>query len=115
MWPHARSLILAAIERTGLSKFEDIEAAILGGRQLLWLAWDGENIRSAASTAIENDALVIVACGGSDRSGWLGLIGQIEDYAKSLNCRCVRIYGRKGWERVLPGYRAQHVILERSL
>lgn len=115
MWPHARAYIKAAIDRTGLSKFEDIEREILGNRQLLWLAWDGATIKSVASTAVEDDALVIVACGGTDSSGWLSLISQIEDYAKSIGCRRTRIYGRRGWVKLLPEYQTRHVILERLL
>lgn len=115
VWPLAKDLIRSAIERTKLSSFEDIEDAILAGRQLLWLAWNGEAIEAAASTSIDRDVLVVVACGGSQRDNWLGLLSQIEDYAKSQGCRCVRIYGRKGWARALPAYRNRFVILERPL
>lgn len=119
VWPHARSLIRRAVERTNLSHFRDIEYDIIHGDGLLWLAWNGEKIEAAATTVLveANDGLVCVltACGGEDMEHWLPLLRQIEDYAKHEGCRCVRIYGRKGWARVLDGYRAEHVILERPL
>jgi hypothetical protein len=113
-WPYAKNLILSAILRTGLSQPTDIERDILNGHQLLWLAWDGA-IKAAASTHLANNVCTVTACGGSNLNEWLPLFAQIEQYAKNEGCRCVRIYGRKGWLRVLKGYEARHVIIERRL
>jgi hypothetical protein len=113
-WPHAKELILSAIRRTGISDPQDIEYDILSGDQLLWLAFDGK-IKAAAASHLAGDVCTITACGGEDMKEWLPLFSQIEDYAKAEGCRCVRIYGRKGWLRVLDGYRATHVIMERPL
>lgn len=118
VWPHARSLIKSAIEYTGLSDFIDIEDAVLTGEQLLWLAWDGNAIDAAATThlvKIGKTVLILTACAGHNRERWLPLFEQIETYAKNEGAACVRIYGRKGWERVLTGYRVEHVILEKAL
>jgi hypothetical protein len=46
---------------------------------------------------------------------WLPLFSKIEDYAKAEKCRCMRVVGRPGWERVLSGYRKEFVILEKAL
>lgn len=113
-WPHARGLIRAAIETTNLSSFEDTERQVLSGGQLLWLAI-GNGIEAAATTHLSNNVCTIVACSGHSRERWLPLFEQIENYAKNENCRCIRIFGRKGWERVLTGYRVEHVILEKAL
>jgi len=114
-WPHVKHLIRSAIERTGLSRFEDIERSILAGNQLVWIAWNGGNIEAAASTQLVNGACEIVACSGEHRERWLSLISKIEDYAKAEGCRCMRIIGREGWERALDGYRREYVILEKAL
>ena len=115
-WPHARQLIKTAIERTDLSEFSDIECDVLSGDQLLWLAWSG-TIEAAATTHLIKTSgkpiLVVTACSGHDRDRWLPLFERIENYARDEGCKCVRLYGRKGWERVLTGYRADYVILER--
>jgi hypothetical protein len=45
----------------------------------------------------------------------LPLIAGIEDYAKAEGCRCVRIIGRRGWARVLPGYEQTFAIIDKRL
>ena len=115
VWPHAWHLIKSAIEKTNLSRFEDIALQVLEGRQLLWLAWDGQKIEAAATTQLLPDVCVLTACGGNDRQHWLPLLEQIEKYAADEGCKRMRLYGRKGWERVLDGYRADYVILEKTI
>ena len=46
---------------------------------------------------------------------WLPLLEGIENYAKAEGCRNVRIFGRKGWHRVLDGYRQTYAILDKGL
>jgi hypothetical protein len=117
IWPHARQLIKTAIEHTGLSEFQDIEYDILSGDQLLWLAIS-DHIEAAATTHLIKTSgkpvCILTACSGSQRERWLPLFAIIEKYAKDEGCKCVRIYGRKGWQRVLHGYRVEHVILEKA-
>ncbi len=118
MWPHVRDRIRAAVERTGLSSFADIESDVLTGMQLCWIAWDGKEILAAATTQLVkpyDKVCVLTACSGYDRDKWLPLFAEIEKYAENEGCSSMRIYGRKGWERVLTGYRAEHVILEKRL
>lgn len=118
VWPHVRDKIRAAVERTELSNFADIEADVLTGMQLVWLAWDGREIMAAATTQLvkpRDKVCVLTACSGYDRDKWLPLFEQIEQYAKNEGCTRMRIYGRKGWERVLDGYRVEHVVLEKAI
>lgn len=113
-WPHARDMILSAVRRTELSDPQDLEYDILNGDQLLWLAIDGA-LKAAASTHLANNVCTITACGGAGMQQWLPLFAQIEKYAKDEGCRCVRIFGRRGWLRVLEGYKTKHVIMERPV
>jgi hypothetical protein len=119
VWPHVSALLKAACYRTGLNAFADIEADILAGRSLLWIAWNGCSVESAAATILINSEIgkvcVITACGGSDMKRWLPLIDQIETYARDEGCRRVRIYGRKGWLHVLEGYEERHIIMDKEL
>lgn len=114
-WPFAKHLIQTAIEATNLSEFEDIERQVLSGDQLLWLAVSGSDIEAAATTHLSRNVCTIVACSGHHRERWLPLFAKIEQYASDEGCRCIRIIGRKGWERVLQGYHLEFVILERQL
>lgn len=113
-WPSARALIKAAIEATDLSSFEDTERQVLSGEQLLWIAWSGK-IEAAATTHLSNNVCTIVACSGHERERWLSFQEQIEAYAKAEGCERIRIYGRKGWERVLKDFHVAHVILEKAI
>lgn len=118
IWLQARPLIKAAIEQTGLSEFSDIEHDVLAGDQLLWLAIS-DHIEAAAVTHLVktsgNLVLIITACSGHQRERWLPLRHRIESYAKQEGCKLVRLYGRKGWQRALPDYRVNYVIMEKEL
>jgi hypothetical protein len=123
IWPHVRDLIHAAMKRGDLGAFEPVEASVLAGDALLWLAWDGERIAAAAVTEIAETewrkVCVVVACGSRRRpagfDGWLPLLEGIESYARAAGCAAVRIMGRKGWARVLASYTAKRIILEKDL
>jgi len=119
VWPRVAHLINGAVHRTGLSHTADIEYDTLHGDGLLWLACDGETVMAAATTVLaETDTAkvcVLTACGGAGRAAWLPLLAQIEAYARAEGCAALRIYGRKGWARVLTGYRVEHVILRKEL
>ena len=39
----------------------------------------------------------------------------IEAYARREGCVCTGITGRKGWLRVLDGYRQKHLIMDKDL
>jgi hypothetical protein len=118
-WPHVSPLLQAACRRTGLNAFADIEADILGGRSLLWIAWSGQAIEAAAATILINSEVgkvcIITVCGGQEMRRWLRLIGEIENFARDEGCTRVRIFGRKGWLRVLDGYEAKHIIMDKEL
>ena len=118
IWPQARGLIRAAIEQTDLSDFADIEKDVLAGWQLLWLAIS-DRVEAAATTHLiktrGKPVLIVTAVSGSQMERWLPLRNRIEHYAKAEGCSCVRLYGRKGWERVLKDYRVEYVILEKAL
>jgi len=118
-WPHVASLIKAAMEKGRLSSFTDVEHSVRDGRALLWLAWNGETIKAAAVTELSRangeTFCTIVACGGHDRSHWLPLIAGLEAYGKAQGCAAMRIYGRRGWRKLLPDYRTTRVLLEKGL
>jgi hypothetical protein len=119
VWPHVSPLLKGACRRTRLNAFEDIEADILAGRSLLWIAWNGCAVEAAAATILINSeagkVCIITVCGGSDMKRWLPFIGQIESYARREGCARVRIYGRKGWLRMLAGYAQKHIIMDKEL
>src|SRR5712664_3183192 len=112
-WPHCTALIRRAMERGSAGDFASVERCVLSAKALLWIAWDGAKIISAAVTQIDKfgdvKVCTIVACGGSELNNFLPLIAGIEKYAKIEGCELSRIDGRPGWARVLPSYRIARV------
>lgn len=41
--------------------------------------------------------------------------GLVEAWARSEGCASIEIEGRKGWERIAPGFRLESVLLRRRL
>lgn len=124
IWPHVRALVKGAIDKTDLCNFGDIEREVLGGLQLLWLAWNGTAIEAAAVTQLvlinDRKICVLVACGAPrspvvDRKRWPPLMAGIEQFARNEGCAAVRIIGRRGWQRILADYRANYVVMDRKL
>jgi hypothetical protein len=107
------------MERGGITDIADVACAVLAGHALVWIAWGGREIKAAAVTQLSavNGArfCTIVACGGRDRVEWLPLLAGLEDYARAEDCKAMRIFGRRGWERLLPDYKAARVLLEKEL
>jgi hypothetical protein len=118
-WPVVEPLLRPAMQRCGEMKMEDLRSALAAGRFFLWVALVEGTLKAAAVTevaeTIAGRIVCIVACGGRDRAEWLPLLKLIEDYGREKGCARMRIYGRKGWARVLPGYRVTRVILEKEL
>jgi hypothetical protein len=118
-WPHVSPFIRSAMYCGRISDFVGIECAVHAGRALTWIVWNGSQIKAAVvtelSTANGDRYCTIVACGGEQRDQWLPLIGELESYAKREGCKAMRIYGRRGWQRVLPDYKPARVILEKEL
>jgi hypothetical protein len=130
-WPYVAPLIEAAMRKGRLTNYVDVERDVLAGGALVWIAWNGENIKAAAVTEIASANgerfCTIVACGAQtslrslrkldcdDRRQWLPLIAGLESYARAEGCAAMRIYGRRGWLRLLPDYRASRVLLEKEL
>lgn len=117
IWPHAEGLIDNAFRRTGLNSIDDSRADVLAGNALLWIVWDGCAITAALVTKIvkphDTKICILVACGGE--GNWPVLIETIEQYARGEGCAITRIYGRKGWQRVLKNYEVTRVVLDKEI
>jgi hypothetical protein len=139
-WPPVRSLIFAAVKRGDLSSFGPVEASVLRGDALLWLALsceDGDSVRIDAAAVTElhrtewRKVCVVVACGApsgrlrtssrsdasraADMRRWIELLERIEEFARAEGCEATRIIGRKGWARVLTSYQTKRIVLEKDL
>lgn len=119
IWPHTREMVKRGMSRADPGDFERTEREIFDGLQQLWLVWNGTAIEAIAVTQLvkvgDKKLCVIVSCSGKGVRRWIHLIDGLEDFAKAEGCNATRIYGRKGWERVLKNYRVKHVVLDKEL
>jgi len=117
-WPFVAPFLRKATEKTRLSSFADIESEVIEGNGLLWVAWN-ERIEAAATTVLNKvgDDLycTLTACGGTGVNDWIGLLLGIEKYARIEGCKALRIFGRKGWAKLLKDYEVTNIVLEKAL
>lgn len=110
VWHEAEALLRPAMERDGLFSGDDILADLMLGQCQLWIA--GNPIEAALVTAMTGGSngkrLQLWFCGG--RGNWGDLVETIAEAAHAP----LRIEGRAGWARVLPGFKQVGVILERE-
>ena len=121
VWPHVSHFIKDAYASgIGDETFEIIEAEILKGEALLWLAGDDQIIFAAAATRISifptKKVCSVLAVSGQEMDEWATecLLG-IEAYAKEEKCDVVRLCGRQGWKRMFKDYSEPWIILEKRL
>lgn len=121
IWDKAGALIASAMHKTQLSDLEILKRQLHSGQALLWVAVDAPTftVKATAATQVAivngHKYCTIIACGGNGRADWLPLIHGLEDYARAQHCEAMRIFGRKGWSRVLPDYNIVGHITERKL
>ena len=119
IWPHTREMVKRAMSRADAGHFERTERELFEGLQQLWLVWNGTSIQAIVVTQLttigDKKFCIIVACSGHGMRRWLHLISVIEKFAKDEGCHAMRIFGRKGWERILENYRVKHVVVDKEL
>lgn len=117
VWPLAEPILRRATERTcGRFTAADALERIARADMQLWLG--GNPVSSVAVTEVLqyprlSECRIVFA------AGELGLLKagmpMLEMWAQAQGCRIFSIEGRKGWERVFPGFIPEAVILRKDL
>lgn len=99
---------------------DDLYQEIVSRTAQLWVAHDDETIVAACVTELPTigtrKVCNIRACGGTRMKEWAGFMPVIEAWALHNGCSAMRFPEvRKGWERVLTGFRVTRVTLEKEL
>lgn len=118
-WPIAAPMIDAAYAALDEPMPEDLLPWLMAGKGFLWVLIDRETKIIAAGTTslIRGRAGLVcraVTCGGSG-GDWETVITEIERYARAEGCYKVKVDGRRGWGRVLPGYDPVCVTFEKRI
>lgn len=119
VWPAVRDMLHKAHLKTDLGHSADLEGDVLGGNGVLWLAACEGKIEAAAVAVLTrtdvHKVAVITCVGGAKMRRWLHMLSEVEAWAKAEGAAKIRIFGRKGWLRILEDYRVSHVVLEKML
>ncbi len=125
LWPQIEPHFASACSAVTTSLTPDeIKANVLADKRGLWVVVDTEAtvfpILAAASVYFretnQGQVFVIEAVAGRDGKRWLRqCLDDLEQYAKESGAVKVAIEGRRGWRRMLPGYREARIVLEKDL
>lgn len=112
-WPRAMPLVQKAlyVADTGFS-IDSVLSGLFARQMQLWVVEQGKKTLAACVTRVDvrptHKVLSILFLGGDSLYTWIHeLLGTLEQYAESLDCKYVECFGRKGWERLgkqRPGY-----------
>lgn len=85
----------------------------------LW-TWETDDVHAALVTKIEEFPdgkrfCLLLSAGGCRVHDWKSQLPVVEDWAKSEGCVELRIYGRRGWLRVLDGFKEREVTMVKAL
>lgn len=122
-WPALRGMIDEAMAVSGEIMPEDFPARVGRGDVLIWTVINDEtaDVMSAVTTELtrRREGLVcwVGQCAGRGVKDWVGLVSQIEDYARAEGCVKVVSKCRLGWGELLKGagYKVRTVQLEKAL
>lgn len=120
VWPLACPYIERAIRRTDISDIAAVKSEVVSGNALLWVAVEGEmRMIGAGVTQLvlgENRRVCeIVAWGADDQQKCAPLLEIIHEYARAEGCHATRLFGRKGWARMLKDYKIRALVMEKVL
>lgn len=121
-WPQAAPFLERVLARGNMMmSLADVRALADKGFWKVWLLWDGR-VRGAGVTEVLQQPDGTKVCkarmfstDADYRDEWLPKLAVVEAAAKANGCAVMKLEGRKGWERLLPGYRLEHVVLTKEL
>ena len=123
-WDRVKRWLDQAYGKNDIPLPETTLSDLMSGHKQLWVAYarpPEHQILCAVLTRLSKMRsglyCEIVAAAGQGAERWVGLISQIEDWARLEGCTKVTITGRPGWMRLLADrqYRQRQVMLELEL
>jgi hypothetical protein len=112
---------LAAIERrTKLVTAADVLDQSGAGQAQLWGYAENGQVTFAAATRVHEMAqgklcTIWVGAGAGTPEVFRAVHDAIESWALSIGCFALEIVGREGWQRLIPGYTREAVVLVKPL
>ena len=117
LWREYRPLILRLLDRgDGCFDERDIMTMLLLERWSLWVA-PGDELTIAIAEVLEfpRKRVLLVRYAAGDKDTIVAGEAWLEGLARNLNCQTIEIYGRIGWELVVPSWTRARTILRRDV
>jgi len=102
IWDAVEPFIQRALDRGSIFTKQDIYDGLRHELFQLW-TWQNPELKAVLITQLTVESCYMAVLSGSHMQEWLGVLPDIEEWAKSMGCKKMKIHGRKGWSRVL-GY-----------
>ncbi len=119
LWPHVKQYFRSFEDRSrGELTAGELLTHVIDKRLQCWVATDGEEVKACGLTEVSKKTVVFAFCAGVDRDEWRDeMVSEIEQWAKHIGARRVRIICRPGWVRELKslGYKESHRVLEKDI
>jgi len=123
-WPNVMTCLRRYIERYPKeATIESIMKELILGYKELWIVRDDDRTVSVVLISFETVLATghcrcnIWAFAGNDGVEALFLLPQIEEHAREKGAEEIRIFGRRGWKRLLApqGYDEEAIVLSKDL
>ncbi len=120
LWPHALPHLKRFSEETLLINPDQIYESVKNLERQMWMFERDGNVVLVVITEIWNAVAgpictIKIASGTTGPEALRDMCDEIEKWARGNGCVGIEICGRKGWSRVLEGFRQTGVILEKDL
>jgi hypothetical protein len=115
VWEKVKPHIERALEHSYTHTLGDIAEGLISGAMQLWTYGDFD---AAMVTDIDHDRVrfcTIILLAGDGFDNYKHYLDVIEQWAKDNGCKEIRVYGRKGWSRVLNDYKEMYRVLGKEL
>lgn len=121
VWGAVEPFVSRAIVRSdGGYASVDVLARLRDQRMQLWTGYADGRLEAAAITEIvvrpRKKVLRIVAMAGRDAPAWIETgMPMLEAFGRESGCKDIEMQGRRGWERLLGSWRADHIVMRKGL
>ena len=115
-WPEFRPLILRLLKTSdGCFDERDILTMILMERWQLRVSENGLAIGITEVLEFPRKRVLLLRYAAGDKDTLVAGQDYMNSLARALNCTEIEIYGRIGWERVLPDWTRTRTVLRRDV
>ena len=119
-WHRIAELLLPVMRRDEVDNtLSDVNKFLISGHMQCWhINWETVFITQIQPYGADAQnptkrVCAIIYCAGKDLERWLPYAKtHFKEWAKTMNCSKLRLYGREGWQKVLPDFKKTCITLE---